>query len=187
MPNAPKPESRPIISEVVATERALAMAEITGAAIYIVHLSAARALAAAEAARSRLPVFVETRPLYLHFTEANYRRPDGALFVGMPPIRGADDRQAMWEGLARGAIATLATDHAPWTREEKLDPEQTITSFRPGVNNLQVMLPMLFSEGVHGGKISLQRLSRCPPPTRQSSSGSTLARAPSRPVPTPTS
>ena len=94
------PESRPIISEVVATERALAMAEITGAAIYIVHLSAARALAAAEAAQSRFPVFVETRHLYLHFTEANYRRADGALFVGMPPIRGADDREAMWEGLA---------------------------------------------------------------------------------------
>ena len=151
------PESRPIISEVVATERALAMAEITGAPIYIVHLSAARALAAAEAAQSRSPVFVETRPLYLHFTGANYQRPDGALFVGMPPIRGTEDRQAMWEGLASGAIATLATDHAPWTREEKLDPQQTITSFRPGVNNLQVMLPMLFSEGVHGGKISLQR------------------------------
>ena len=151
------PESRPIISEVVATERALAMAEITGAPIYIVHLSAARALAAAEAVQSQLPVFVETRPIYLHFTGANYKRPDGALFVGMPPIRGAEDRQAMWEGLARGTIATLATDHAPWTREQKLDPEQTITSFRPGVNNLQVMLPMLFSEGVHGGKISLQR------------------------------
>ena len=151
------PESRPIISEVVATERALAMAEITGAPIYIVHLSAARALAAAEAVQSRLPVFVETRPLYLHFTGASYRRPDGSLFVGMPPIRGAEDQQAMWEGLASGAIATLATDHAPWTREQKLDPEQTITSFRPGVNNLQVMLPMLFSEGVHMGKISLQR------------------------------
>ena len=151
------PESRPIISEVVATERALAMAEITGAPIYIVHLSAARALAAAKAVQSRLPVFVETRPLYLHFTGANYRRPDGSLFVGMPPIRGAEDQQAMWEGLASGAIATLATDHAPWTREQKLDPEQTITSFRPGVNNLQVMLPMLFSEGVHVGKISLQR------------------------------
>ena len=151
------PESRPIVSEVVATERALAMAEITGAPIYIVHLSAARALAAAEAAQTRLPVYVETRPLYLHLTETNYRRPDGALFVGMPPIRGAEDRQALWQGLARGTIATVATDHAPWSREEKLDSKQTITSFRPGVNNLQVMLPMLFSEGVHGGRISLRR------------------------------
>ena len=77
MPNAPKPESRPIISEVVATERALAMAEITGAAIYIVHLSAARALAAAEAARSRLPVFVETRPLLVQLAQPGFIRVRG--------------------------------------------------------------------------------------------------------------
>jgi dihydropyrimidinase len=150
--------SRPIVSEVVATQRAIAMAETTGASIYIVHLAAARALEAVTEARARLlPVAVETRPLYLHLTDDVYQNPDGGLFVGMPPIRTALDREALWQGLKDGSIDTVATDHAPWMRQQKLTPEHTIASPRPGVNNLQFMLPMLFSEGVAGGRISLER------------------------------
>ena len=152
------PESRPVISEVVATQRAVAMAEATGAALYVVHLSAGRALDVTSRARDRgLDVFVETRPLYLHFTEEVYRGPDGPLWVGMPPIRKAEDRKALWDGLARGKIDVVATDHAPWTREQKLDPDRTVANPRAGVNNLQVMLPVLFSEGVRGGRITLER------------------------------
>ena len=51
----------------------------------------------------------------------------------------------------------MATDHAPWTREQKLDPDQTVVDFRAGVNNLQLMLPMLFSEGVVGERLSRER------------------------------
>jgi len=150
-------ESRPVVSELVATQRAIAMAETTGASIYIVHLSSGRALAAIAAAREALPVFAETRPLYLHFTEERYAGPDGALYVGFPPIRAASDRDALWEGLANGIVDTVATDHAPWAREQKLDPTLTIETPRPGVNNLQVMLPMLFSEGVGQKRLSLER------------------------------
>ncbi|NNL86736.1 MAG: amidohydrolase family protein [Myxococcales bacterium] len=151
------PASRPIFSEEVATQRAMAIAEMTGASLYVVHLSSARALNAVTAVRKRLPVFVETRPIYLHLTEERYRGPDAGLFVGQPPIRGAADQRALWEGIAAGTVDTVATDHAPWTRAEKLDPANTIRHPRPGVNNLQVMLPMLFSEGVAGGKITRER------------------------------
>lgn len=150
-------ESRPVVSELVATQRAIAMAETTGASIYIVHLSSGRALEAIAGARPALPIFAETRPLYLHFTEERYAGPDGALYVGFPPIRAASDRAALWEGLANGSVDTVATDHAPWTREQKLDATLTIETPRPGVNNLQVMLPMLFSEGVGQGRLSLAR------------------------------
>ncbi|TDJ65605.1 MAG: hypothetical protein E2O35_07050 [Proteobacteria bacterium] len=150
-------QSRPIISELVATQRAIAMAEITGASIYIVHLASARALEAVVRARVKVPVTVETRPLYLHLNEALYRTADGGLFVGMPPIRAESDRAALWAGLENGSIDTVASDHAPWTRQQKLAAEHTIASPRPGVNNLQFMLPMLFSEGVVGGRISLER------------------------------
>ena len=150
-------DSRPIEAEVVATQRAVSMARTTGATIYIVHLSSARALAASSDAQGRARVYVETRPLYLHLTDAQYAREDRGLFVGMPPIRSAADRDALWAGLSSGAIDTVATDHAPWTREQKLDPQQTITSFLAGVNNLQVMLPMLFSEGVITGRLTLSR------------------------------
>ncbi len=151
------PESRPVVSEWVATERAIAMAESTGASIYIVHLAAGRALEAAARVRDRLPVYVETRPLYLHLTEDRYRGPNGALYVGMPPIRPVEDQQALWDGIIAGTVDTVASDHAPWSREQKLDPSLTIETPRPGVNNLQVMLPMLFSEGVKTGRITPER------------------------------
>jgi len=148
-------ESRPVISEVVATQRAVAMCEATGTPIYVVHLSSERALQVCEEAQTRaLPVYVETRPLYLHLTQERYLDPGGAVYVGQPPLRDAHDVAALWEGLARGTIHTVATDHAPWTREQKLDPSLNVANLRPGVNNLQVMLPMLYSEGVLKGRIS---------------------------------
>jgi dihydropyrimidinase len=151
-------ESRPVAAEVAATQRAVAMCEESGAALYVVHLSCERALRVCEAARARsLPVYVETRPLYLHFTRERYHDPEGPLYVAQPPLREAHDMTALWEGLARGAIDTIATDHAPWTRRQKLDPSLNIAKLRPGVNNLQVMLPMLYSEGVRKGKLSLEQ------------------------------
>ncbi|MGD9376296.1 MAG: amidohydrolase family protein, partial [Anaerolineae bacterium] len=149
-------ESRPVIAEVVATQRAVAMCEAAGAPVYIVHLSCERALrVCAEAQARSLPVYVETRPLYLHFTQERYQDPEGALYVGQPPLRERSDLDALWSGLNRGTIHTLATDHAPWTRQQKLDPTLNISRLRPGVNNLQVMLPMLYSEGVSKGRLSL--------------------------------
>jgi dihydropyrimidinase len=151
-------ESRPVEAEVAATERAVAMGEESGAGVYVVHLSCEPALAVCKAARARsLPIYVETRPLYLHFTRERYLGLDGPLYVGQPPLREARDVAALWEGLAQGAIDTIATDHAPWTRQQKLDPTLSIARLRPGVNNLQVMLPLLYSEGVDQGKLSLEQ------------------------------
>ena len=151
-------ESRPVESEVLATKRAVEMCEITGAPVYIVHLSSKQALEVCEQAYTRsLPVYVETRPLYLHFTKERFLEPDGALFVGQPPLRESEDMAYLWNGLANGSIHTIGTDHAPWTRKQKLDPSLNITNLRPGVNNLQVMLPLLYSEGVVKKKITLEQ------------------------------
>jgi dihydropyrimidinase len=67
----------------------------------------------------------------------------------------------MWRGITNGSIDVLATDHAPWTREQKLDPNLTITRLRPGVSDLRTMLPMFFSEGVHARKLPLTRFVEC--------------------------
>ena len=117
----------------VATERAIAMCRATGAPTYIVHLSSARALAACAAARAEgLPLFVETRPLYLHLTAERYREHEGALYVAQPPLRERADQEALWRGLADGSIDTIASDHAPWTRELKLDPKLDVVHCRSG-------------------------------------------------------
>ncbi|HXM55778.1 MAG TPA: amidohydrolase family protein, partial [Candidatus Dormibacteraeota bacterium] len=151
-------ESRPPIAEVVATQRAVAIAEATGAPVYIVHLSCARALAVCAEARARgVPVFVETRPLYLHLTAERLLEPDGAKYVGQPPLREQADVDALWNGIREGDIHTVCTDHAPWSLEAKLDPACSITRLRPGVENLQTLVPMLWSEGVRTGRISRER------------------------------
>ena len=151
-------ESRPVIAEVVATQQAAALCESTKAPMHVVHLSSARALDACRAARrAGLPFTVETRPLYLHLTDEAMRGPDAPLYVGQPPLRSRNDVEAMWSGVLDGSIEFIATDHAPWTRAQKLDPELTITRLRPGVSNLQHMLPMFYSEGVRSRRLPLER------------------------------
>ena len=151
-------ESRPVIAEVAATQQAAALCESTRAPMHVVHLSSARALDACRAVRKAgLPFTMETRPLYLHLADDKMSGPDAPLFVGQPPLRSRDDVEAMWAGILDGSIDFIATDHAPWTRAQKLDPELSITRVRPGVSNLQHMLPMFYSEGVRGRRMPLER------------------------------
>jgi len=151
-------ESRPVIAEVIATQRAVAIAEATGAPVYIVHLSSQRALEVCADAQGRgVPVYVETRPFYLHLTRERLQEPDGAKYIGQPPLREQSDVDALWTGIRQGVLHTVCTDHAPWSLAAKLDPSLTITQLRPGAENLQTMLPMLYSEGVRTGRISLSR------------------------------
>ena len=152
------PDSRPVLAEVVATQRAVAMAEATGAPIYAVHVSSEGALRVLQDARERgLSVFVETRPIYLHFTRERFDGPDRGLYVGQPPLREQRDQDALWAGIANGSVDVLATDHVAHLREDKMDPSQTISRHRAGLNNLQVVRPMLWSEGVVRGRISEER------------------------------
>ena len=65
--------------------------------------------------------------------------------------------EALWIGLQEGYVQTLGTDHVGWSRAQKLDPSLSIQDLRPGVPNLQEMLPMLHSEGVVRGRITLER------------------------------
>jgi dihydropyrimidinase len=103
-------------------------------------------------------VFAETRPLYLYLTRAQFDRPDAALWVGQPPLREADDVDAVWSALADGTLDTVGTDHIPHTRAAKLAPGLTFDRIPPGVSNLETLLPMLYSEGVRKGRLTLARL-----------------------------
>ncbi len=150
--------SRPDLAERAAVERAVAICAITGAPVYLVHLSSAAALDAARRGRALgLPVFVETRPLYLHLTSEVLAGPDGGKYIGSPPLREPADQEALWSGLADESVQTLGSDHAPWTLAAKSDPAQTVVTARQGVPDLETMLPMLFSAGVRTGRISLER------------------------------
>jgi dihydropyrimidinase len=152
------PDARLVSAEVAAVDRAIDLARRTGAPIYIVHLSSAAALDRCREARAAgLPVYVETRPLYLHLTRERFEEPDAGKYVGAPPLREQPDRDALWRGLATGDVDTLCSDHAPWTLAAKLDPALDVVTARQGVADLQTLMPMLYSEGVVSGRISLGR------------------------------
>ena len=152
------PDARPVSAEIAAVDQAIDLARDTGAPIYIVHLSSAAALdRCRKARRAGLPVYVETRPMYLHLTRERFQEPDAGKYVGAPPLRNLPDRDALWRGLADGDIDTVCSDHAPWTLPDKLDPALDVVTARQGVADLETLMPMLFSEGVLTGRISLDR------------------------------
>lgn len=151
-------ESRPAAAERAAVERAVAICEATAAPIYIVHLSSRSALESARRGQQRgLPVFVETRPLYLYLTSGALRERQGGRYIGAPPLREPDDLAALWAGLADGSVHTIGSDHAPWLLRDKIDDSLDVTTARQGVADLETIMPMLFSEGVRSGRISLAR------------------------------
>ncbi len=152
------PAARPVAAEVAAVDQAIGIARRTGARVYIVHLSSAAALDRCRRARAAgLPVYVETRPLYLHLTRERFAEPDAAKYVGAPPLREESDREALWAGIAAGDVDTVCSDHAPWTLADKLDPALNAVTARQGVADLETLMPMLYSEGVRPGRISLDQ------------------------------
>jgi dihydropyrimidinase len=151
-------ESQPIVSEEVAVQRAVAMSEVTGSPIYIVHLTSERGLRVAEAGMARgLPVYVETRILYLHLTKERFAEPDGGRYTGNPPMKEQRDQDALWAGIAKGTVHVVDTDHIGFTREEKLSPPPSIRNVKPAGNYLQENLPLLYSQGVRTRRITLEQ------------------------------
>jgi dihydropyrimidinase len=110
-----------------------------------------------DAQRRGLPVYAETRPMYLHATAQKYQQPDVGLWIGGPPLRDKWDQDMLWDGIRRGMIDTIGSDHTAFTKAAKLDPTQTIVDKRMGINNLQDYPPMMFSEGIGKGRITLEQ------------------------------
>ena len=114
--------TRPARAEAEATHRAIALAEIAGVPIYIVHLSAAEALEMVTEARDRgLPAYAETCPQYLFLSYDNYEEPgfDGAKYVMSPPLRAKETQDRLWRGLAFNDLQAISTDHCPFCMKEQ--------------------------------------------------------------------
>lgn len=129
-------ESRPPEAEAVAVSAAAAVARESGAHLHIAHLSSALGLQAAEdAMRNGTTLTLETCPQFLLLTAADFDRV-GAAMKMLPPIRREADRQALVEGLKRGAISIVSTDHAPHTDDEKSRAFDEAPAGSPGVQTL---------------------------------------------------
>jgi dihydropyrimidinase len=152
--------ARPPLTEAEATARAIALAEIAGAPLYVVHLSCAAALGHVVAARDRgLPVHAETCPQYLFLSTTDYDRPgfDGAMYVMSPPLREAADQEALWRGLAGGDLEVVATDHCPFTLADKARGRDDFSRIPNGAPGIETRMTLLWDGGVRAGRIDASR------------------------------
>ena len=159
--------SRPEVVEREAAHRAISHAELVDVPIMIVHVSGREAMEQVRWAQNRgLKIHAETCPQYITLTSDDLRdagvEMSGAKYVCSPPPRDTDSHAAIWEGLVQGVFQTFSSDHCPFrydSPEGKLNPRGR-TSFRwvpNGIPGIETRLPILFSEGVSKGRISLQR------------------------------
>ena len=149
--------SRPPQAEVEAIQILIRLARTFGASIHIVHLAAAEALPILRAARAeRLPITVETCPHYLTFCAEEI--PDGAtLFKCAPPIRGRDNREALWQALVDGDIDLIATDHSPCPPSMKADDD--FVRAWGGIAALELSLPAVWT-GASARGVPLERVAQ---------------------------
>ncbi|MBW2057046.1 MAG: dihydropyrimidinase [Deltaproteobacteria bacterium] len=153
--------SRPPTAEAEATGRAIAIAEMAGAPLYIVHLSCSQALEKVREARDRgLPVLAETCPQYLVLSEKNYEEPgfNGAKYVMSPPLRDRSNHGPLWRALASGDLQVISTDHCPFNLKGQKDLGKKDFSLIPnGAPGIENRLCLIFNEGVNKKKIGINR------------------------------
>lgn len=141
-------------SEWKMVERDVVLAEETGVSYHVCHVSAKESVEIIRRAKARgVDVTCETAPHYLLLTEDDLKE-DGR-FKMNPPIRTAEDRAALVEGLADGTVDMVATDHAPHSDEEK---SRGLAGSLMGVIGLEFAFPVLYTGLVATGRISLHRL-----------------------------
>ena len=149
-------DSRPVVAELEAIQRALLLAKETGASLHIVHVSCGRAVAlAAEAWAQGTDVSIETCPHYLFFTEDDIERL-GPIAKCAPPLRSADDQRALWNELMRGRVHIVASDHSPAPPAMK---RGDFIAAWGGIAGVQSTLAVLLERGHHERALPLERIS----------------------------
>ena len=162
--------TRPTRMEAEGVHRSIAIAEVAGVPVYIVHLSSADALEQVTLARDRgAQVFAETCPQYLFLDISHYDRPsgrspgdredfEGAKYVMTPPLREKWNQEHLWRGLGFGDLQSISTDHCPFCFKDQkalgIDDFSKIPNGAPGVEN---RLSLVYNGGVAGGRLSVNK------------------------------
>ena len=162
--------TRPTRMEAEGVHRSIAIAEVAGVPVYIVHLSCADALEQVTLARNRgAQVFAETCPQYLFLDLSHYDRPpgrspgdqedfEGAKYVMTPPLREKWNQDHLWRGLGFGDLQSISTDHCPFCFKDQkvlgIDDFSKIPNGAPGVEN---RMSLVYNGGVAGGRLSVNK------------------------------
>ena len=154
-------QCRPWFSETAAVQRSVFMGQITGGPIYFEHLGAGPSLDAVSAARGAgFPIYGETCPHYLCFSEEIYRTPRGVEFLKSPPLRRREDCESLWEGIAHGSISSVATDESLALIVEKRRLAERLPAYEVsgGLNQIEVRLAVMHNEMVIKRGMDVEKL-----------------------------
>ena len=153
--------TRPPGAEAEAVHRAIALAEMAGAPVYIVHVTSEDALDQVREARDRgVPVFAETCPQYLLLSIEDLARPnfEGAKYVLTPPLRPKEHQPKLWDGLKHDQLQVVATDHCPFCfADQKTLGKDDFTKIPNGGPGIENRLQLIYHYGVNSGKLSVNR------------------------------
>jgi dihydropyrimidinase len=153
--------TRPTTAEGEAVNRAIALAEMAGAPVYIVHLSSNDALQKVAEARDRgIPAYAETCPQYLFLSIEDLERPnfEGAKYVFTPPLREKWHQDKLWEGLRTNNLQVVSTDHCPFCfKEQKEMGKDDFTKIPNGGPGIENRLQLIFDGGVNKKRLSVNR------------------------------
>jgi len=151
--------SRPAEVETAAVRKAVEAARETGGRLFIVHLASADGLGLVAAARrDGVDVLAETCTHYLIFTDEMLERADGVKWICSPPLRSAKIRDRLWEGVGDGRISQVSSDDAAYSWQAKLMGAERFDLCPNGIPGVEVRIPLLYSEGVVKGRMSLPRM-----------------------------
>ena len=155
------PLTHPVATEVEATQRAIMLAQLVDAPLYVVHLTCSGALeAVVQAKRQGQRVYAETCPQYLLLDENCYQQHafEAAKYVISPPLRSQEHQQVLWQGLANGLLDTVATDHCSFHFASQKELGRNDFSKIPnGMPGVETRLSLLFTYGVLAGKITINQ------------------------------
>ena len=153
--------TRPTRAEAEAVHRAIAMAELAGVPVYIVHLSSEDALNQVREARDRgLPAFAETCPQYLLLSLEDMQDKgwEGAKYVFTPPLREKRNLPKLWDGLRKDNLQVVSTDHCPFClADQKVLGKDDFTKIPNGGPGIENRLQLLHHHGVGKGNFSINR------------------------------
>ena len=149
-------DSRPVVAELEAIQRALLLAKEAGASLHIVHVSCGRGVALAAEARARgTDVSIETCPHYLFFTEQDVERL-GPVAKCAPPLRATSEQHELWDELLQQHVDIVASDHSPALPSMK---RGDMIAAWGGIAGVQSTLAVLLEAGYHQRGLPLERIS----------------------------
>lgn len=152
------PQSRPNFVEETVVHDLIRFNAILKGKLYFVHLSTGESVETLNPAQDlKGEVFGETCPQYLLLTDCCYELDNGEQYAIVPPLRTVEDQKRLWQAIKEGVIQVVGTDHCPFMSRYKRE-KSDFTQVPKGMGSVELLLPLMFSEGVVKKRISVNQL-----------------------------